>query len=394
MDDTTPPSRPVHEELAALRRQVADLHAAQEVAQQIVETVRDPLLVLTPDFRVQSANPAFYQLFHVSPAETEGQSIYALGNGQWDIPALRTLLEELLPHNTVFNDYEMTHTFERIGPRTMLLNAHRLDAVQFILLAMEDITVRTQNERRLQQEIAERQRLERAAQQAQHFALLGRLAAGLSHEIRNPLGAVFLHVDLLREELRDVAPASAEITQAFTEIQTNLARVDDLLQDYLSLVRAGAVQLAPVDLGLFVTQFAQEMTPALAAHGIMLQLEGLAQLGQVVLHPHTFRRALLNLVDNARDAMAQGGTLTLQGRRQGATVELDVRDTGSGISPEHTARIFEPLHTTKPGGTGLGLYIVQEVMAAHSGQVAVQSTVGVGTTFTLTLPLAEAEEVT
>jgi signal transduction histidine kinase len=71
-----------------------------------------------------------------------------------------------------------------------------------------------------------------------------------------------------------------------------------------------------------------------------------------------------------------------------------VRDTGSGIAPEHTARIFEPLHTTKPGGTGLGLYIVQEVMAAHSGQVAVQSTVGVGTTFTLTLPLAEAEEIT
>ena len=388
MDDTTPPSRPVHEELAALRRQVADLHAAQEVAQQIVKTVRDPLLVLTPDFRVQSANPAFYQLFHVSPAETEGQSIYALGNGQWDIPALRTLLEELLPHNTVFNDYEMTHTFERIGPRTMLLNARRLDAVQFILLAMEDITVRTQNERRLQQEIAERQRLERAAQQAQHFALLGRLAAGLSHEIRNPLGAVFLHVDLLREELRDVAPASAEITQAFTEIQTNLARVDDLLQDYLSLVRAGAVQLAPVDLGLFVTQFAQEMTPALAAHGIMLQLEGLAQLGQVVLHPHTFRRVLLNLVDNARDAMAQGGTLTLQGRRQGATVQLDVRDTGSGIPPERYAQIFEPLHTTKPGGTGLGLYIVQEVVTAHGGQVIVQSTVGHGTTFTITLPVA------
>jgi signal transduction histidine kinase len=259
---------------------------------------------------------------------------------------------------------------------------------------MEDITVRTQNERRLQQEIAERQRLERAAQQAQHFALLGRLAAGLSHELRNPLGAVFLHVELLREELRDVAPASAEITQAFTEIQTNLARVDDLLQDYLSLVRAGAVQLAPVDLRLFVTQCAQEMTPALAAHGIRLQLEGLAQLGQVALHPHTFRRVLLNLVDNARDAMAQGGTLTLQGRRQGATVELDVRDTGSGISPEHIAQIFEPLHTTKPGGTGLGLYIVQEVMAAHRGQVAVQSTVGGGTTFTLTLPLAEAEEIT
>jgi nitrogen-specific signal transduction histidine kinase len=240
MDDATPPSRPVHEDLAALRRQVADLHAAQEVAQQIVETVRDPLLVLTPDFRVLSANPAFYQLFHVTPAETEGQSIYALGNGQWDIPALRTLLEALLPHNTVFNDYEVTHTFERIGPRTLLLNARRLDAVQRILLAMEDITVRTQTARRLQQAMAERQRLERATQQAQHFALLGRLAAGLAHEIRNPLGAVFLHVDLLEEELRDVAPASAEIPQAFTEINptTSLWCVGQICPRRIAVLRS------------------------------------------------------------------------------------------------------------------------------------------------------------
>ena len=179
-----------------------------------------------------------------------------------------------------------------------------------------------------------------------------------------------------------------------TEIKTNLARLDDLLQDYLSLVRVGAIQLVPTDMGVFVTQFAQEMTPALAAHGITLQPVGLAQLGQVALHQNTFRRVLLNLVHNAIDAMPQGGTLTLQGRQQAATVQLDVRDTGSGIAPEHLAQIFEPLHTTKPGGTGLGLYIVQEVVAAHGGQVAVQSTVGVGTTFTLTLPMAGAAEIT
>ena len=93
--------------------------------------------------RVQVANPAFYHTFQVRPAETEGQLIYQLDHGQWDIPALRTLLEELLPQNTVFNDYEVTHTFEQVGPRTMLLNARRLDDVQLILLAIEDITVRT-----------------------------------------------------------------------------------------------------------------------------------------------------------------------------------------------------------------------------------------------------------
>ena len=84
------------------------LREAKDTAEQIVETVREPLLVLTPDFRVQSANPAFYHLFQVRPTETVGQSIYQLGNGQWDIPELHTLLEQILPQNTVFNDYEVT----------------------------------------------------------------------------------------------------------------------------------------------------------------------------------------------------------------------------------------------------------------------------------------------
>ena len=408
MEDLAP-TTPMHQELAALRQRVAHLEAALTVQQQgeqalreakdyaehIVETVREPLLVLTPDFRVRSANSAFYQLFQVRPTETVGQPLYRLGNGQWDIPEFHTLLEQILPQNTVVNDYEVRHDFERIGPRTILLNARRLDHVQFILLAMEDITARTQAEARLQQARAERQRLERTAQRATHFTLLGRLAAGVAHELRNPLAAIVLHVDLLEDELRQPSPGSAsEIAQALMEIKTHLARVDDILQDYLSLVRVGALQLAPVDLGRLVTQFAHEMRPALAAHGITLQLEALDQLGMVMLHPHTFRRVLVNLVHNAIDAMPQGGTLTLQGQRRAATVALDVRDTGSGIPPEHLTQIFEPLHTTKPAGTGLGLYIVQEVVAAHGGHVAVQSIVGQGSTFTITLPLMGNEETT
>ena len=362
---------------------------------------------------MQSANPAFYQMFQVRPTETEGQHIYQLGNGQWDLPALHTLLEEILPQNTVFNDYEVTHDFERIGRRTILLNARRLDSVQFILLAMEDITARKHAETQLQQhqaglerqvqertaalrsEMAERQRLEHEAHRVQHFALLSRLAAGVSHDLRNPLGALFLQVDLLTEELNQPSATSAtDIAHALAEIKTQLARVDDLIQDYLALVRVAAIQQTPGDLGRLVRQLAQEMAPALAAHGITLRLEALAQLGLVALHAHTLQRALLNLVQNAIEAMPHGGTLTLRGRRQGATVHLDVGDTGVGIRPEQTTQIFEPLHTTKPGGTGLGLYIVQEVVAAHGGQVTVQSVVGQGSTFTITLPLLGPEETT
>jgi signal transduction histidine kinase len=110
----------------------------------------------------------------------------------------------------------------------------------------------------------------------------------------------------------------------------------------------------------------------------------------MAFHATTLRRALLNLVQNALDAMPHGGTLTLEGQGMATQVQLCVRDTGSGISAEHLPQIFEPLYTTKPGGTGLGLYIVQEIVAAHGGHVRVESVVGHGTTFTLTLPRAAA----
>src|ERR671932_1536568 len=111
-------------------------------------------------------------------------------------------------------------------------------------------------------------------------------------------------------------------------------------------------------------------------------------MGQVAFHPSTLRRALLNLVQNALDAMPQGGTLTLAGQRTATHVQLQVQDTGCGIPAEQLAKIFEPLYTTKPGGTGLGLYIVQEIVAAHGGHVTVESVVGQGSTFTVTLPLS------
>ena len=236
---------------------------------------------------------------------------------------------------------------------------------------------------------AERQRLEEASRRAEHFALLGRLAAGVSHEIRNPLGVIYLYADILEEELRQVPRQHQERLQpTLDEIKTHLARIDDLVQDYLSLVRVTTIQREPHDLGTFVEGFTQELQADLVAHGITLTLEGLAQLGAVALHANTFRRALLNLVHNAMDAMPQGGMLTCCGRQDTAYVALDLRDTGTGIPAEQLARIFEPLYTTKPGGTGLGLYLVREIVTAHHGEITVQSAVGHGTTFTIVLPRA------
>jgi PAS domain-containing protein len=124
----------------------------QNFAQNIVDTVREPLLILDAALRVRSANRAFYQTFQVSPAETEDHLIYELGNGQWDIPALRTLLEDIIPQRSVFNDFELEHDFPTIGQKVMLLNARKLrpgDHTEFLVLAMEDVTERRRAERLL-----------------------------------------------------------------------------------------------------------------------------------------------------------------------------------------------------------------------------------------------------
>src|SRR3546814_683701 len=119
-----------------------ELEGAKEFAEKLVDAVRDPLLVLDCDLRVKSANTPFYETFQVQPDETVGRLVYELGNGQWNIPRLRELLEDVLPDNNAFDDYLVEHGFEEIGRRIMLLNGRRLDHLDLIVLAIEDITAR------------------------------------------------------------------------------------------------------------------------------------------------------------------------------------------------------------------------------------------------------------
>jgi two-component system sensor histidine kinase AtoS len=236
-----------------------------------------------------------------------------------------------------------------------------------------------------------RAKVEHAAQRAEHFALLGQLAAGLSHEIRNPLSTVFLHADLLDEELRQPSPESgAQMAEAVAEIKRQVARLDDLVQDYFSLARVATIARTPQDLGRAVEAWTHEWQPLAATQGVTLRLDGLTQLGEAVFHASTLRRAVFNLVQNALAAMPEAGTLTLAGQGTPTQVQVQVRDTGCGIPAAQLAQIFEPLYTTKPEGTGLGLYIAREIITAHAGQLTAQSAEGHGTTLTITLPRALA----
>src|SRR5436853_524820 len=209
----------------------------QNFAQNIVDTVREPLLILDTTLRVRSANRAFYQTFHVSPEETENRLIYELGNGQWDIPALRTLLEDIVPKSSVFNDFELEHDFPFIGRRVMLLNARKLrqgSHRELLVLAMEDVTQR----RRAEAEVA---KAREAAENANRTKSL--FLANMSHELRTPLNAILGFSEMLQEEAveRNLQDFSADLQKISTAGKHLLGLINDILD--LSKIEAGKMEL-------------------------------------------------------------------------------------------------------------------------------------------------------
>src|SRR2546423_1543655 len=204
-------------------------------ALDIGDTVREPLLILDTTLRVRFANRAFYQTFHVSSEETENRLIYELGNGQWDIPDLRTLLEDVVPKSSVFNDFELEHTFPVIGRRVMLLNARKLQAGhhgELLVLAMEDVTER----RRSEEEVAKAKEAAEAANRAKSAFL-----ANMSHEIRTPMNAILGFSQLM---LRDQALNHQQNQYLGIINRTGehlLARINDILA--MSKLQAGRTTL-------------------------------------------------------------------------------------------------------------------------------------------------------
>lgn len=218
------------------------LDAAREFAEATVETVRHPLLVLNGDLGVERANRAFYDLFRAAPDGTVGRLVYDLGNRQWDIPRLRELLERVLPENEEMSDYEVSATFERIGARTMMLNARRIDHAARILLAIEDVTERTLGEQR-------------------HRVLVSEL----QHRVRNTLSAV----RAIAAQTRDSSKDLLSFWEAFEGRLRSLGTVQALMsrteQDHITLMDIVLEQL--VALGGRLENRASLEGPEVRLHG-------------------------------------------------------------------------------------------------------------------------------
>ena len=221
------------------------------------------------------------------------------------------------------------------------------------------------------------------------FGALGELSAGVAHDLRNPLGAIRNGIYFLKSRLAKSSELSAEpkVAEYLKVMDERITQCDKIIEDLISFTRISTPVYSPVDLSeVLESTLARVETPS----GISVIRDYGDTEMNVQADPHQLVRVFTNLIVNANEAMQDVGELTVSVRSVGPSAEVAITDTGHGISPEGLEKIFEPLYTTKIQGTGLGLSVCQQVIAKHNGSLDVHSKVGVGTTFTVRLPISVA----
>ncbi len=231
---------------------------------------------------------------------------------------------------------------------------------------------------------------------AERQRLLSRLLARLAHEIRNPLGSLDIHVQLLEEDLAQTSPPlPTQVTGRLEIIRTELHRLDSIVRQFLTLAGPSSVTLQPMHIGDVLEHVIRLLGAEAAAREIELTATIAPDVPELRADSGRLAQALVNLVINAIQAIERRGRIGLSARLDAAraAVCIDVKDTGPGVEPERRQAIFEPFYTTKPEGSGLGLWIVQQIAMAHGGTLSVANVPEGGAVFCLCLPLQPPERL-
>ena len=380
-----------------------EVQDAQKYAENIVETVRESLVVLNSDLKVLTANHSFYDTFKVSQEETLGKFVYDLGNRQWDIPELRVLLEEILPNESVMHGYQVEHDFLEIGRKTILLNARQIYreniGSHIILLAMEDITDRRRAEDALAEKRRELEELnayleERIANAVGEIrqkdqillleyrqAVLGQLINNIAHQWRQPLNRLGLVI-----QQAPLYHQSGEFSMEF--LKENTAKGMKLIQDmsrtideFMNFFRTDEKAVAfSVNQVIARTLSLVEETFKNNAIDITLHPEGDPLANG---YPNEYSQALLNILMNARDALVErkitDPRISLRIFTEEDKAVVTITDNAGGIADEILGRLFDPYFTTKgpDKGMGIGLFMSRTIIEKNmKGSLKVSNTGG------------------
>jgi signal transduction histidine kinase/HAMP domain-containing protein len=384
-------------QLSADRSQLAGQKAKLE---SVVEHLEDAVAIVNPDGELLFANPAMKATL---PADPLGR-------------AIDDLLPPDHPYRTLVD--ETRASGQSRGPIAATLpppapagsEAAELEGGERLLIthAIRDLDQRLVGVMLVVRNLQYLSRVQSTVNYSQKLVALGRLSAGVAHEVKNPLNAMTIHLELLKQKLLAVAEAergsdaaasptggsagasSPRVSGALEHVKImsgEIRRLDEVVQGFLKFTRPDELKLQPIQVSQLIEGVVRVVEPEAKKSGIDVRVEGVAAAPDINGDPAMLRQALLNLALNGCQAMPNGGILRLAaGPASGRRVAVTIEDTGSGIRPEHLGKIFDLYFTTKPQGSGIGLSMVYRTVQLHDGEVEVESVEGRGTTFRLLLP--------
>ncbi len=347
---------------------------------EIFHTLQEGVLVITADGAIEFANTAAQRLLDPGGGERAGQTLWRL------VPGLRPSLGAALddaaaagpaPAPVMAREFELTYPDPR-AVRLYMVPFHGEGgrAARRFAVILTDVT-------RERQTTARRIEDERAAS-------LRLLAAGVAHELGNPLNSLTIHLQLIGRKLKKLKGAKDQDTAALADsiriCEEEVARLDGIIANFLEALRPRPPDLAETNLAEVLAEVLRFQQREFADRRVVVEAETPAALPPVMADRNQLKQVFFNLTKNALEAMPPGGRLKIRSHADDDNVYLLFGDNGAGIKPADLARLFEPYHTTKPGGHGLGLMIVQRIMRAHGGHAGIESKEGVGTVVTLQFP--------
>lgn len=343
--------------------------------EEIFNTLQEGVLVVCDDGAIEYANSAAQRIIGVGgSAGLTGQTLWRL------IPGLRPSLGAALDDAdgsgaapVVAREFELTYP----DPRTV-----RLYMVPFRLAGV--------GERRyavILTDVTKDKQTTEARIESERTSSILLLAAGVAHELGNPLNSLTIHLQLIERKLKKLKAGSeaAALSESVAICRDEVARLDGIISHFLEAIRPRPPDLVETNLAEVLAEVLRFQHKELENRGVSVEAEA-AALPVVLADRNQLKQVFFNLTKNAMEAMQPGGKLRIRTRTDDDSVYLLFADTGSGIKQEDLLRLFEPYHTTKPGGHGLGLMIAQRIMREHGGQIGIESKPGQGTIVTLQFP--------
>ena len=371
------------QDISARKKAEETLLEGESRIRAILDTTLDAIITIDDSGIIQSANSAVQTLFGYTAEEIVGQNVSIL------MPS---------PHREKHDHYVDTYlaTGEKkiigIGREEF---GQKKDGTTFpIRLSVNEFFVADKRMfTGLIHDLTRQKSLQQKILQSERLAVIGKMAAKVAHEVRNPLSSISLNAELLEEEICngqdfDCAEAHTLLSAIIREID----RVSSLTDEYLQFSRLPESELAVGDVNYLVREALNFFETEFEQEGIEIDAAGLDRRLSVPIDSAQLRRVLMNIIRNAVESMDGGGKLKVWTKKNKQLVTLGIQDTGAGIPAAMVANIFNPFFTTKDFGTGLGLAISQQIVQEHKGRIYCESEVGKGTTFMIELPAKEKEE--